>query len=117
MTIKISLKNYQNEIDRKMRPYGGLSVKKIALYTAVVLASGLFLYSLNKSDAARIQDACEKANSYLAGALNDSNHGKELAKNGLHEIEKCEADLDLVTFASTKKLNQLEKNLENLAEK
>ena len=113
MTIKISLKSYTNEIDRKIRPYG-LSVKNIALCTTVALGLGLFLYSLHKSDAGRIQDAYEKANTYLAGASTDSVHKKELAEKGLQEIKNCRADLDLIRFASTKDLNKLEKNLKKL---
>ena len=115
MTIKISLKSYTNEIDRKIRPYGGIkAARNLSLIAAgVALFAGL-VYSVHKSDVSYMNEIYSQANKYFISASTDSVHRKELAKQGLAIIDNYVLSQKGAIFTSTKNLNKLEKNLEKL---
>jgi hypothetical protein len=115
MTIKISLKSYTNEIDRKMRPYGGIkAIRNLSLIAAgVALFAGL-VYSIHKSDVSYRKEIYNQANKYFISASTDSVHRKEIAQKGLGIIDNYWNNQKDITLASTKDLNKLKKDLKKL---
>jgi hypothetical protein len=115
MTIKISLKSYANEIDRKMRPYGGIkAARNLSLIAAgITLFAGL-VYSIHKSDVSYMNEVYNQANKYFISASTDSVNRKELAKQGLAIIDNYVLSQKGAIFTSTKDLNKLKKYLKKL---